>query len=139
MSSHLMIDCTRDDRGERTNILHLTGTVRIPESHVKTRSHSITAEIENPFGSAEGLICAIGGVISGWHQKQIVDLLPQLCIQPLLCELNLNLAIIATGLSFTIVGVMNVVVLSTPKQQSGISSGTTMLEIVDPSYRGNQK
>lgn len=42
-------------------------------------------------------------------------------------SISANLAILATGLSFTIVGVMNVVVLSTPKQYSGISLGTTML------------
>jgi MFS family permease len=42
-------------------------------------------------------------------------------------SISTNLAILATGFSLTIVGVMNVVVLSTPKQYSGISLGTTML------------
>ena len=41
--------------------------------------------------------------------------------------ISTNLGILATGFSLTIVGVMNVVVLSTPKQYSGISLGTTML------------
>jgi MFS family permease len=42
-------------------------------------------------------------------------------------SISTNLAILATGFSLTIVGVMNVVVLSTPKQYSGISLGTSML------------
>jgi Major Facilitator Superfamily len=42
-------------------------------------------------------------------------------------SISTSLAILATGFSLTIVGVMNVVVLSTPKQYSGISLGTTML------------
>jgi len=42
-------------------------------------------------------------------------------------SISTNLAILATGFSLTIVGVMSVVVLSTPKQYSGISLGTTML------------
>jgi arylsulfatase len=43
---------------ERTSYTFYPGTVRIPEAHVRNRSHSITAEIEVPFGSAEGPICA---------------------------------------------------------------------------------
>jgi Major Facilitator Superfamily len=42
-------------------------------------------------------------------------------------SISVNLAILATGLSFSIVGVMNVVALSTPKQHSGTSLGTTRL------------
>ena len=42
-------------------------------------------------------------------------------------SISINLAILASGLSFTIVGVMNVVVLSTSKEYSGISLGTTTL------------
>jgi hypothetical protein len=42
-------------------------------------------------------------------------------------SISANLAILATGFSLTIVGVMNVVTLSTPIQFSGISLGTTML------------
>jgi MFS family permease len=42
-------------------------------------------------------------------------------------SISTNLAILAAGFSVTIVGVMNVVILSTPKQYSGISLGTTML------------
>jgi MFS family permease len=42
-------------------------------------------------------------------------------------SISTNLAILAAGFSLTIVGVMNVVVLATPKQYSGISLGTTML------------
>jgi arylsulfatase len=54
---------------ERTSYAFYPGTVRIPESiapHVKNRSHSITAEVEIPVKGAEGPICAIGGVGSGW-------------------------------------------------------------------------
>lgn len=42
-------------------------------------------------------------------------------------SISVNLAVLATGLSLTIVGVMNVVGLSTPKQHSGTSLGTTLL------------
>ena len=42
-------------------------------------------------------------------------------------SISANLAITAAGLSLTLVGVMNVVVLSTPKEYSGISLGTTTL------------
>ena len=42
-------------------------------------------------------------------------------------SISVNLAILATGLSLSIVGVMNVVALSTPKQHSGTSLGTTLL------------
>src|SRR5919199_4298947 len=42
-------------------------------------------------------------------------------------SISVNLAILATGLSLSIVGVMNVVALSTPKQHIGASLGTTLL------------
>jgi MFS family permease len=42
-------------------------------------------------------------------------------------SISANLAILAVGLSLIIVGVTNVVVLSTPKEYSGISLGTTTL------------
>jgi hypothetical protein len=35
-------------------------------SHTKNRSYNITAEVEIPVGGAEGPICTIGGVGSGW-------------------------------------------------------------------------
>jgi MFS family permease len=42
-------------------------------------------------------------------------------------SISVNLAILATGLSLSIVGVMNAVALSTPIQNSGTSLGTTLL------------
>jgi MFS family permease len=42
-------------------------------------------------------------------------------------EISGNLAILAAGLSLTSVGVVNVIILSTPKQYSGISLGTSVL------------
>jgi len=42
-------------------------------------------------------------------------------------SISVNLAVLAVGLSLTIVGVTNVVILSTPKEYSGISLGTTTL------------
>ena len=42
-------------------------------------------------------------------------------------SISVNLSILATGLSLSIVGVMNVVALSTSKQHSGTSLGTTLL------------
>ena len=41
--------------------------------------------------------------------------------------ISLNLAILSIGLSLTSVGAMNVIILTTPKQFTGISLGTTML------------
>jgi MFS family permease len=40
---------------------------------------------------------------------------------------SINLAILSTGLSLTSVGAMNVIILSTPRQFSGISLGMTLL------------
>jgi MFS family permease len=42
-------------------------------------------------------------------------------------SISTDLAITAVGLSLTIVGAMNVLILSTPKEYSGISLGTTTL------------
>jgi MFS family permease len=42
-------------------------------------------------------------------------------------SLSANLAVLSTGLSLTNVGAMNVTILSTPKQFTGISLGTSML------------
>lgn len=42
-------------------------------------------------------------------------------------SISVNLAILAAGLSLTIVGVTNVVILSIPKEYTGISLGTTTL------------
>ena len=41
--------------------------------------------------------------------------------------ISVNLAILSIGLSLTSVGAMNVIILTTPKQFTGISLGTTML------------
>jgi hypothetical protein len=55
---------------ERTSYTYYPGTVRIPEGsapHTVNRSYSITAEVDIPAdGSAEGPICVIGGIASGW-------------------------------------------------------------------------
>ncbi|HEY6884029.1 MAG TPA: MFS transporter, partial [Nitrososphaeraceae archaeon] len=40
---------------------------------------------------------------------------------------SINLAILSTGLSLTSVGAMNVIILSTPREFSGISLGMTLL------------
>jgi arylsulfatase len=59
----------REALGERTTYTIYPGTVRVPQSsapHTKNRSHNITAEVEIPTEGAEGPICAIGGVGSGW-------------------------------------------------------------------------
>jgi hypothetical protein len=41
--------------------------------------------------------------------------------------ISANLSVLSIGLSLTSVGAMNVIILSTPKQFTGISLGTTML------------
>ena len=54
---------------ERPSYTMYPGTVRIPEGsapHTLNRSYTITAEVEVPSNGAEGPICAIGGVGSGW-------------------------------------------------------------------------
>jgi MFS family permease len=49
-------------------------------------------------------------------------------------SVSANLAILSTGLSLTSVGAMNVIILSTPRQFSGISLGmTTLLRIIGSS------
>lgn len=54
---------------EKTSYTYYPGTVRVPAasaSHVKNRSHSITAIVDISSQVPEGPICAIGGVGSGW-------------------------------------------------------------------------
>jgi arylsulfatase len=54
---------------EKTSYTFYPGTVRVPQDsapHTKNRSYSILAEVEIPAGGAEGPICAVGGVGSGW-------------------------------------------------------------------------
>jgi arylsulfatase A-like enzyme len=54
---------------EKKSYLFYPGTVRVPESsapHFKNRSYRINAEVEIPEAGAEGPICAIGGLGSGW-------------------------------------------------------------------------
>ncbi|MGH6951720.1 MAG: sulfatase-like hydrolase/transferase [Vitreimonas sp.] len=48
---------------------YLPGTVRIPEDaviNIKNRSFSLTAEVENPDGNAEGTLVALGGETGGY-------------------------------------------------------------------------
>ena len=45
------------------------GTVRIPEDaviNIKNRSFSLTAEVENPDGNAEGMLVTVGGETGGY-------------------------------------------------------------------------
>jgi arylsulfatase A-like enzyme len=54
---------------EKKSYTFYPGTVRVPENsapHFKNRSYSINAEVEIPKAGAEGPICAIGGIGSGW-------------------------------------------------------------------------
>lgn len=54
---------------EKKSYTFYPGTVRVPENsapHFKNRSYSINAEVEIPKVGAEGPICAIGGIGSGW-------------------------------------------------------------------------
>jgi arylsulfatase A-like enzyme len=54
---------------EKKTYTFYPGTVRVPQGsapHTKNRSYSITAEVEIPANGAEGPICAVGGIGSGW-------------------------------------------------------------------------
>ncbi|HZD34934.1 MAG TPA: arylsulfatase, partial [Nitrososphaeraceae archaeon] len=59
----------RDKLKERTSYTLYPGTVRVPQSaapDTKNRSYSIKAEVNIPPTGAEGPLCVIGGVSSGW-------------------------------------------------------------------------
>jgi hypothetical protein len=67
---------------ERTSYTCYPGTARIPDGSTPqtiNQSFTITAEVEIPAanGGAEGPICAIGGVNSGWslHQRPSLGIL----------------------------------------------------------------
>jgi len=63
---------------EKTSYTFYPGTVRIPEGsapHIVNRSYTITTEVEIPANAAQGPICAIGGISSGWSLYIKDDLL----------------------------------------------------------------
>src|SRR5207244_12863393 len=82
------------------------------------------------FGPTSGFIISklgslrpimIGTIISG------AGFIGLLMLHQTEIEISANLAILSAGLSLTSVGAVNVVILSTPKQYTGISLGTSML------------
>ena len=55
--------------GDRKTLTLYPGMTRIMENafiNVKSRSHSITAEVEVPEGGGEGVIICQGGKFAGW-------------------------------------------------------------------------
>jgi arylsulfatase A-like enzyme len=64
------IAAARDEIGkEKKSYMFYPGTARVPENsapHFKNRSYRVSAEVEIHEGGAEGPICAIGGIGSGW-------------------------------------------------------------------------
>lgn len=57
------------ETSEKTSYTFYPGTVRIPQGsgpHTKNRSFNILADVEIPASGAEGPICAVGGIGSGW-------------------------------------------------------------------------
>jgi MFS family permease len=96
-----------------------TGNVQLPFALVLLVFGPTSGFIISKLGSLRPIM--IGTIISAagfigllmLHQSEI--------------EISVNLAILSAGLSLTSVGAMNVIILSTPKQYTGISLGTSML------------
>jgi MFS family permease len=96
-----------------------TGNVQLPFALVLLVFGPTSGFIISKLGSLRPIM--IGTIISAagfigllmLHQSEI--------------EISANLAILSAGLSLTSVGAMNVIILSTPKQYTGISLGTSML------------
>jgi MFS family permease len=96
-----------------------TGNVQLPFALVLLVFGPTSGFIISKLGSLRPIM--IGTIISG------VGFIDLLMLHQTEIEISANLAILSAGLSLTSVGAMNVIILSTPKQYTGISLGTSML------------
>ena len=96
-----------------------TGNVQLPFALVLLVFGPTSGFIISKLGSLRPIM--IGTIISG------AGFIGLLMLHQTEIEISANLAILSAGLSLTSVGAVNVVILSTPKQYTGISLGTSML------------
>jgi MFS family permease len=95
------------------------GHVQLPFALVLLVFGPTSGFIISKLGSLRPIM--IGTIISG------AGFIGLLMLHQTEIEISANLAILSAGLSLTSVGAVNVVILSTPKQYTGISLGTSML------------
>ena len=89
---------------------------------VSIASGFIVSKFGNQRPTISGIIISIAGFLSMFvfHSTEIL--------------ITINLAIIATGLSLTQIGSINIILVNTPKQSSGVSLGmTTLLYLIGTS------
>jgi len=96
-----------------------TGNVQLPFALVLLVFGPTSGFIISKLGSLRPIM--IGTIISG------AGFIGLLMLHQTEIEISANLAILSAGLSLTSVGAMNVIILATPKQYTGISLGTSML------------
>jgi MFS family permease len=96
-----------------------TGNVQLPFALVLLVFGPTSGFIISKLGSLKPII--MGTIISG------VGFMGLLMLHQTEIEISLSLAILSAGLSLTSVGAMNVIILSTPRQSSGISLGISSL------------
>jgi MFS family permease len=96
-----------------------TGDVQLPFAVVLLFFGASSGFIISKFGSLKPMIA--GSVITA------ISFIGLLIFHSSEFLISANLAILSIGLSLTSVGAMNVIMLTTPKQFTGISLGTTML------------
>ena len=96
-----------------------TGDVQLPFAVVLLFFGASSGFIISKFGSLKPMIA--GSVITA------ISFIGLLIFHSSEFLISANLAILSIGLSLTSVGAMNVIMLTTPKEFTGISLGTTML------------
>jgi hypothetical protein len=96
-----------------------TGIVQLPFALVLLVFGPTSGFIISKLGSIRPIL--IGTIISA------AGFIGLLILHQTEIEISVSLAILSAGLSLTSVGGMNVIILSTPKQYTGISLGTSML------------
>jgi MFS family permease len=96
-----------------------TGSVQLPFAVVLLFFGASSGFIISKLGSLKPMIA--GSVITA------LSFISLLIFHSSEFLISANLAVLSIGLSLTSVGAMNVIILSTPKQFTGISLGTTML------------
>ena len=96
-----------------------TGNVQLPFALVLLVFGPTSGFIISKLGSLKPII--MGTIVS------CVGFIGLLMLHQTEIEISLGLAILSAGLSLTSVGAMNVIILSTPRQSSGISLGISSL------------
>ena len=108
-----------------------TGNVQLPFALVLLVFGPTSGFIISKLGSLRPIM--IGTIISG------AGFIGLLMLHQTEIEISANLAILSAGLSLTSVGAMNVIILSTPRQFSGISLGiSSLMRIVGMYLQSNQ-